>query len=642
MDSFGEVGEQNTRIARCKMEKIALVSPYRSFGKLVQEVAAEISLSLDYFESDLHSCPKVLRLLEEDPPDVILSRGGLAAMLKKGTEIPVESVSIGIIDILKCCMEARNYSDHIAITSFENPLCGLEEIEEALNISITQIIFKDQEQLKEQIHFLAEETHCCLIGGGPTVKYAKRKNIQSVYLSTHPSTIRESLLRAIETAKLHQLIRKQKSRLTAILDSIFDGVIAIDEKGRLELINPSAEKILDLQGRDVIGQNIRRILPNSKMEEVLASGESQIGMIQQEGKVKIVTNRVPIRVQNKLVGAVATFQEAERVVRSEQKVRKQLLEGQNFSTRFSFNDIIGSSQIMSEKKGLAHRFSQSHFAVFLFGESGTGKELFAQSIHQKSTRMKRPFVAVNCGALPSSLLESELFGYDEGAFTGARKKGKMGLFELAHQGTLFLDEIDSLPIEFQGRLLRVIQEGELMRVGGERIIPVDVRIIAAANKHPETLLIEKKIRDDLYYRLNVLYLELPPLRERQEDIFLLAQFFLEQSGFEYLKDKLDGVRFYLENYSWPGNVRELSNVMERIGLYSEDCESGKIEVKEILRLIAPQIYDCQKQRTEKKWKQQEREWIEKVMDEKDSLTEVAKALGISRSTLWRKRKMFHS
>lgn len=623
------------------MERIALVSPYRSFGKLVQEVAMEISLDLEYYESDLYHCSKTLCLLEKDPPDVILSRGGLGSMLKKGTDIPIESVSIGIIDILKCCMEARKYSDHIVITSFANPLVGLEEIEEALNVSITQIVFENQQHLEQQIQLLGDETQCCLIGGGPSVEYAKSRSIPAIYLSTHPSTIRESLLRAVETAKLHQLIRKQTSRLTAILDSIFDGVIAVDEQGRLELINRSAEKILGLRGREVIGKHAQKILSNSKLEEVLVTGESQIGMLQQEGKVKIVTNRVPIRVKNKLIGAVATFQEAERVVRMEQKVRKDLMKGQSFSTRFSFSDIIGNSQVMRERKELAHRFSRSHFAVFIFGESGTGKEMFAQSIHHQSTRRDSPFVAVNCGALPPSLLESELFGYEEGAFTGARKKGKMGLFELAHEGTLFLDEIDSLPIEFQGRLLRVIQEGELMRIGGERLIPVNVRIIAAANSRPEHLLAEKKIRDDLYYRLNVLYLELPSLRERPEDVLLLADSFLGQSNLTCLRQKLQDIRQDLENYLWPGNVRELHNVMERIGLYAEDCESGRMDMKTVLRVIAPHIQEREPNRlgAGQNWKDREKEWIEQVIKEKGSLGEAAEALGMSRSTLWRKRKL---
>lgn len=629
------------------MERIALVSPYRSFGKLALEVADEMGLQLEYYESDLEEIKDLLHTLEKDPPDVILSRGGMAAQLKKGTRIPVERVTVGILDILKCCMEAKKYSNHIVITNFETPLFGIEEIEEALGISITQVIFQDQKSLHERIKFLSTETQYCLVVGGPSVKYAEEYGLPTVYLSSHSSTIQEALYGSLELGRLHKLIKKQNSRLRAILDSIYDGVIAVNEKGKVELVNRTAEKIFNLNGREAVGKDIKNVLPSTQLDEVLSDGISQIGMVQQEGKVKIVTNRVPIKIKNQLIGAVATFQEVERMVRTEQKVRQALLADRNFFARFHFGDIVGSSKVLMERKDLARRFSKSDFTVLIYGESGTGKELFSQSIHNASTREEKPFVAVNCGALPPSLLESELFGYEEGAFTGAKRKGRQGLFELAHQGTLFLDEIDSLPIEFQGRLLRVIQEGEFMRIGGERLIPVDVRIIAATNSRPEKLLAEKRIRDDLYYRFNVLYLELPPLRNRKEDILSLAKQFLEKSKTPCLIPKLEELQGLLCSYSWPGNVRELHNVMERLSLYLNDCFGEEMTVEEIFSMIAPQILEENSQRVigaEKifyeEMEEQEKEWIEKVIQEEKSIEKAAKKLGMSRSTLWRKRSRF--
>ena len=627
------------------MERIALVSPYRQFGKMAMAVAADMNLALEYHESDLEGLRDLVRDFELNPPDVILSRGGTAASLKQYTAIPVESVDVGVLDILKCCMEAKKYSDHIAITNFKSSLFGIEEIEEALDVSITQIIFQDQKSLKEKILFLSNETRCCLIGGGPSVKYAEEFGLPTVYLRAHVSTMQSALLRAQELGRLHRLIKKQSSRLVAILDSVYDGVIAVDNEGRVDLINKSAEKVFGLNSREAMGRDIKSVLPSSRLDEVLIDGMSQIGMVQQEGKVRIVTNRVPIKIKDKIIGAVATFQEVEKMVRTEQQVRRELLADRNFLARFSFGDIIGKSKVLEERKALAQRFSGSDFTVLIYGESGTGKELFAQSIHNESKRKEKPFVAVNCGALPPNLLESELFGYEEGAFTGAKRKGRQGLFELAHQGTLFLDEIDSLPLEFQGRLLRVIQEGEFMRVGGERMIPVDVRIVAATNSRPETLLAERRIRDDLYYRLNVLYLELPPLRKRREDILILAENFLKKPKSPQTVEILMKLEPWLTGYSWPGNIRELHNVMERLYLYSSEWDAKKIDAAAILEMIAPQIMTASKSVLEKGGKNlkadlkiREEERIEKVIEETGSIDEAAKVLGISRSTLWRKKK----
>lgn len=628
------------------MERIALVSPHREFGKVALEVAQEMNIVLDYYNCDLDGIDKLLISMESSPPDVILSRGGLGILLKKKAKIPVSVVPVGILDILQCCSEAKEYDSHIGVTSFEKPLIGIEEIEKVLGVSITPIIFTTQKQLKEQIAFLSQETKCCIVGGGPSVKYAEEYGLPSVYLTSNPVTIKDALLQAQELAELHQEIKKQNSRLKAILDSIYDGVVAVDQYGKIELVNQSAEKIFSLTGRDWEGKFIHDILPSSCLGEVLQDGISQIGVIQKEGRVRIVTNRVPVRLKNELIGAVATFQEAERIARVEQKVRHSLLADHNFSARFYFSDIISVSKVMEEKKLLAQRFAGSDHTVLIYGESGTGKELFAQSIHHSSNRKKQPFVAVNCGALPASLLESELFGYEEGAFTGAKRKGRYGLFELAHQGTLFLDEIDSLSLEFQGRLLRVLQEGEFMRIGGERMIPVDVRIITATNSNPVTLLAEKRMREDLYYRLNVLYLELPPLRKRKEDVAPMIEQWLQKAKSPFLKGPLSKMQPWLENYSWPGNVRELHNILERVSLYLGDFAEKDYPPEKIFEMIAPQILverdnqEVLQKEYQADLKKNEQEWIERALVEKGTLEKAAKSLGMSRSTLWRKLRSF--
>ena len=291
---------------------------------------------------------------------------------------------------------------------------------------------------------------------------------------------------------------------------------------------------------------------------------------------------------------------------------------------------------------LAKEYAVTDSTVLIIGESGTGKELMAQGIHNASNRKEGPFVAVNCAALPESLIESELFGYAEGAFTGANKGGKQGFFELAHGGTIFLDEIGEIPDFIQTRLLRVLQEREVMRVGGDRVIPVDIRVVAATNRKLWDLVKEGKFRSDLYFRLNVLHMELPPLRHRMEDIPILVDFFLQKMGsrlcFEDFSDKLKN--FFL-TYSWPGNIRQLENIIERIQLGVQKFKGENAFINDILNETEDE--DCQLNPNEAimvqfgTMEEIEKQVINKMMELNDhNKTVVAEKLGISRTTLWKK------
>ncbi|MBP1765251.1 MAG: norR 2, partial [Firmicutes bacterium] len=338
-------------------------------------------------------------------------------------------------------------------------------------------------------------------------------------------------------------------------------------------------------------------------------------------------------------GAVATFRKTSHITQIEHQLRKEITE-QKFRSRLTFADILGESAMIKQKKDLAKKFAGSDLTVFINGPSGTGKELFAQGIHHAGKRADGPFVAINCGALPPSLLESELFGYAEGAFTGAKRKGRAGLFEMAHGGTIFLDEIDAMSIDMQGRLLRVLQEREVLRIGAEGIIPVDIRVIAASNKPPQKLLQEGIIREDLFYRLNVLYLEVPPLCMRKEDIPLLCRHFLPAESRKTADPLLEEIMPYLMKYSWPGNVRELLNFSQRLSFFLEDYTRGSKGI-DLLKNIAPDLL----QQTNNVPKPndlrgqvaaREETIIAKVLDQSTTLAEAAAQLGIGKTTLWRK------
>lgn len=325
--------------------------------------------------------------------------------------------------------------------------------------------------------------------------------------------------------------------------------------------------------------------------------------------------------------------------------KRKKLHDQGLMAKYQFTDIMGGSLLLINTITQARKFARTRSTVLITGESGTGKELFAQSIHNESDRRRGPFVAVNCAALPENLLESELYGYEEGAFTGAKRGGKPGLFELAHGGTIFMDEIGELGPQLQVRLLRVIQQKEVMRVGGDKVMSVDVRIITATNRNLLEAVKKGNFREDLYYRLNVLPLNVPPLRERTEDIPPLFTHFLNRNRAGKALGNIPAqILSRLKGYSWPGNVRELENLVERYCAIGEEDPSNFCTLKELIgRLVGndrAENRDSQKITVEVgTFEEIESKIIGQLASLfPDSKQELAKALGISRTTLWRKLK----
>ena len=423
----------------------------------------------------------------------------------------------------------------------------------------------------------------------------------------------------------------------AVLDFTHDAILAIDENGRIQVLNPPAERIMGCRAADSVGQPVEAVLPNTLLPDVL-EGEKQLDQIMQIHQTLCNTNRIPILVDGQRRGVVATFQDVKQLQNSEQKIRLKLHE-KGLVAKYAFNDILGDSPAIRSTIQIARSYAASRASVLILGETGTGKELFAQSIHNASDRRDGPFVAINCAAVSNSLLESELFGYEAGSFTGASRGGREGVFELAHGGTLFLDEIGEIPRETQVELLRVLQEKEIRRVGGSRVIPVDVRIIAATNKDLLQETVEGRFREDLYYRLDVLDLKLPPLRERGDDVKILGLHLFRQlpggkdpimqSQFLYLLEQVGP-------YQWYGNIRELQNFVERANILMRNAGASSVTVSDILRRRAePAPEPCQE--TESR----DRRAIEAALhNHPGSMADAARSLGCSRQTLWRKMKKY--
>ncbi len=452
------------------------------------------------------------------------------------------------------------------------------------------------------------------------------------------------------SATAHQA-RKERDMLEQLLEHAYEGLIITDADGVILKINQSYAKFLGKREDEVVGQPVTKVVENTRMHIVAKSGVPEIAQVQKIKGHQMICSRIPIFENGKVVAVVGKvmFQDLAdlfamtdkfKSLNSELEYYKSALSRQ-LSAKYSFNHIVGNSKELEWVKELGKRVAKSNTTVLLKGESGTGKELFAHAIHIESQRALGPFIKVNCAAIPENLFEAELFGYKEGAFTGARTKGKRGRFSMAHQGTIFLDEISELPLTMQVKLLRVLQEREIEPVGAERPETVDVRIIAASNRDLETLVKQGLFRHDLYYRLNVVMLEIPPLRARRDDIPQLIRFHLRQLEKE-TGIPVEGVDHEVEEiftaYDWPGNVRELRNVLEQT-LY---VKSGTIVTKQDLpRALArtgPLDSPFDHRRTLKYILQQvEEEAIRRtIQEEKGNKLAAAARLGISKSSLYAK------
>ncbi|WP_172998927.1 sigma 54-interacting transcriptional regulator [Kroppenstedtia eburnea] len=379
----------------------------------------------------------------------------------------------------------------------------------------------------------------------------------------------EELLHTYEECKA------TKEMIEAAFESAYEGIVLTDPQGTIRMLNETYARFLKVKVEDAIGRHVTEVIENTRMHIVAKTGEAELAQVQKIREGNMVVHRIPILKEGRVVAVVGKvlFQDvgelhalSARVLQLQEELdyyKGELIK--HLGVRYGLEDIIGDSPKLKAVKAMARRVAPSDSTVFISGESGTGKELFAHSIHRLSRRSAGPFIKVNCAAIPETLIESVLFGYAEGAFTGAIKGGQKGKFAMAHRGTIFLDEIGELPLTMQAKLLRVLQEREVEPVGAVHPTEVDVRVIAASNRDLERMVRENRFREDLYYRLHVVTLTIPPLRERRSDIPVLTEHFLEELAHE-VGIRVEGVEpdamDVLLGFHWPGNVRELKNVLE--------------------------------------------------------------------------------
>ncbi len=618
------------------MIRITFIVPYQGMEKIVQETFANHPDRGEITHSIYVRTFGELDTVDLDA-DIVIARGFTARALKN-LSVPFIEITVTGFDIVvalgKC---VRRFNPrNIAIVGPLNIVYGVEEITNFFSCGLRCLQVEDPAGLPDAIRRAVAGGADAVIAGQAACAVCDEMGIPNVIIESGPKTVRQAVDEAIRTVRIMRQEREKSERFKTIMDYTFEGIISADADGRVTAINKYARTIFAAEGRASEGVLISSLIPQLDMAAAVSGGKKYLGELVKIRDRTYAVNCVPLSG----AGVVVTFSNITRIQELEAQIRAKL-HSKGLVAKYAFRDIIGKDPCFAEAVRVAEKFSKVDSNILIYGETGTGKELFAQSIHTASERRAHPFVAINCAALAEDLLESELFGYVEGAFTGASKGGKAGLFELAHKGTVFLDEVGDISPKLQSRLLRVLQEREIMRIGHDRVIPIDIRIISASNRDLKKLVAEGWFREDLLYRLNVLNLFIPPLRMRRDDIVPLCGHFIVLNR-QRLNSPLKGLdpeaERMVRKHDWPGNVRELCNFCERLSVLSDGETAGTGDVEACLESVEPGSRGNGRNLFSLRSASLEKEIIQQALDRSKSKKEAARFLGIDASTLWRKMK----
>lgn len=627
------------------MKEIVVVAPVNFMTEVTRRVIAENGYSnVELLEGDQRTGVELAQRAVDAGAKVLISRGGTYELIRSAFAVPVVEVKVTAFDLIEAfkAVQELGESGPVGVIGYRNVIAGAELIAGVMGLRTLCFELVDKGSIAAEVERQLALGVRVFMGDGNVVGAAARHRCPSVLVQSGSQAMQNAIEQASSILQAARLEKEKAQQFSTIIDFVHDGIVAVDQHGQVTVFNTASQKITGFSKQDAVGRKITEIIPDTRLLDVLHSGRSEIGDIQRlDDETVIATNRIPVIVDGEVRGAVATYQDITEVQRLEQAIRIRLSE-KGFVAQYEFSDIVHCSSAVAECIKAAQKFAKYDTSVLIGGPSGVGKELFAQGIHNSSRRKNSPFVAINCAALPEALIESELFGYVEGSFTGAGKKGKAGLFEMAHGGTIFLDEISELPVFLQGRLLRVLQEKQVMRIGDNKLIPIDVRVVCATNRDLRSLVTRKEFRGDLYFRVAILSLYIPPLNERPDDIELLAAHFVELFGYRYRKGRMtlagDAVD-YLRRYTYEGNVRELQGMIERAVVICEGKAIGVHDLTAMTRSEAPPAPDDAGHFAPagKTLKDVEDWYIAQVYRQKQgSIKDCCAILGIDRTTLWRK------
>lgn len=630
------------------MTRILFIVPYPDLQKKVSYVLENHQKKNALF-ADIRVLTVVQTFdLDISGYDAIIARGFSYKQLKiMYPGLPIIELTISGYDIIRtvadCCQAFQ--SKKIAICGFYGKIYEATALCRLLGCEVQIYPSDSHQELKHNIKEAMSAGCDALIGGYSATALAESLNLPSRLIRTGEDTILQSINEAIRTAEQVQAQRIVAETYKTIIYTSKDGILYVDAHGTIQVRNRLAKHMNN--NISLFSRPLQTTLPYlyKSFKEVLQSGQEIVGKIHTISKMNLTVSAAftPVVVNDHISGVVITLSDITQIQKLENQIRRSLSE-KGLRAKYTFDDIIYESECIRTTIDTAYKYAASDSNIIIVGETGTGKELFAQSIHNASTRKNGPFVAINCAALPENLLESELFGYVEGAFTGTSKGGKMGLFEQAHGGTLFLDEIGEISMSTQTKLLRVLQEREVRRIGDNKVISVNVRIISATNRSINQMAEKGDFRKDLMYRLDVLRIFLSPLRQRGKDVELLFLHLLKQQRktIDSPYPKITPTALLaLHDYPFDGNIRELNNIVERANVI---CSDDIINKETLLQALYPQdLADSvlPVPVSPLPLQNEESSIIWALGESNGNQTKAAKLLGIDRSTLWRKLQKYH-
>lgn len=622
--------------------KLAVISPSTTLTSVMNQVLVQRGLDVAVMEAAQHDAILKARRLIDEGACVIISRGKTASVLREHFQVPIVEVRHTFFDCINAYQKALKVSDKIAFLATSDGYASILEKARPFMpaVAICPIDpFGSVQSTEAQLDRLQGDGIVVAIGGLSLEQAVRRRGLHYIMSDADADAAFEAIdealhLLRIEEERLHKRLELQSryEMIQSILNCVSEGIFSIDSLGVITNMNSVATQYLGKLG---CGDNVAGLLLGDYFARVLEHGEPVRGALINLGRLSLTLSIAPITLGEQVIGAVATLQKQTEIKAIEQKMRRQL--ARQHVAENTFAAIIGSSPALTKAKRLAQTYAAVDSTVMIEGETGTGKELFAQSIHNASKRRHGPFVAINCAAFAPGVLESELFGYVKGAFTGALNEGKPGVFELAHTGTIFLDEISETSAEIQLKLLRTLQERKVVRIGDDKVTPVDIRIITASNKRLPQLVAQGLFREDFFYRICVLKLQLPALRERRQDVPELIGHLLESFGLPTAQPS-PALLARLSGYDWPGNIRQLGNVVERLAVMGQGREMAGAWLEEALEdlsgtLAAPAQHVPLN----------EQELLFRTLAQvRGNREDAARLLQISTTTLWRRMKKYQA
>lgn len=545
---------------------IAFIAPFERIQIKAQSIIDTTNYPAKTYLGDLDKGVKAAEQALRNGAKIIISRGGTARMIRQQLDVEVIEVEASVYNTLAFLHDDTEPSTKVAIVGFKQLINMVQPVCDILGRIYQSFEIKDRSSFQQEIEIVKQWQPDIVIGDAISYHWARDHGLNAYLIESSMETLVDAFERAMLVLNNINRHLSHEKRLAAVLNCTQEGALLVNQEGIIREANRQSCKLFRRSHSDMIGKNLTDIFASKEVSTAFHSRKDTRNIIiNQEGR-QIVIDLKTIDSEDGVANAtVLLFQPIDKIRETGNAIRKKLIKT-GFYAKYTFGDIQHKSPNMKELVEKAKQYSITDSNIMIMGETGTGKELFAQSIHNGGPLSSGPFVAVNCAALSATLLESELFGYAPGAFTGALRSGKTGLFELANDGTLFLDEITEMDIFLQSKLLRVLQTREIMKIGDNKVIPVNIRIVAATNKDPLEEVKLKKLRMDLYYRLNVLDLQIPALRDRNEDSIFLFMHFLTMRAHEKsvtITPPSPKLLNAINKYDWPGNVRELENFADK-------------------------------------------------------------------------------